>query len=144
MAVYNGRLRITGNGDRYDYRFSPLPKLIPSNNKNSLFTRHKIVNIQVLTKFCTIIVGFYDILGITQISSGSYSHSRTIVITLNYISAYLSSIDCFQFNTFDCFITHEVAKVSFSCFYRSSPIINKFFLLKMTFFLSDDCVIQIT
>ena len=58
MAVYNGRLRIIGNGDLYDYRFSPLLELIPPNNKNSLFTRHIIVNIQVLTKLCTIIVEY--------------------------------------------------------------------------------------
>ena len=139
MAVYNGRLRITGNGDRYDYRFSRLLKLIPSNNKNSLFTRHKIVNIQVLTKFCTIIVGIHHLLGIIQISSGSFSYRINMVITLNYISAYFSSIDCSQFNTFSCFITHEVTKVSFSCFCRSSPIINKLLLFKMTF----DCTIQI-
>jgi hypothetical protein len=67
MAVYNGRLRVTGTGDRYGYRFSPLLELIPSNNKNSLFTRHIIVDIHVLTKFCTILVGIYDIFGITQI-----------------------------------------------------------------------------
>jgi len=42
MAVYNARLRTTGNGGPYDYRFSPLLNLIPSINKNSLFTRHKI------------------------------------------------------------------------------------------------------
>ena len=89
--------------------------------------RHKIVNIQVLIKI-------YEILGITQISSGSFSYRINIDITLNYILGYLSSIDCCQFNTFTCFITHEIAKVSLSCFYRSSPIINKFLLLKMTFF----------
>ena len=51
MAVYNGGLRITGNGDLYDYRFSPLLEPILSNNKNSSFTHHIVVNIQVLTKF---------------------------------------------------------------------------------------------
>ena len=58
MAVYNGHLRITGNGDRYDYHFSPLLKLIPSNNKNSLFTRHIIVNIQY--KFSQNVVLLYN------------------------------------------------------------------------------------
>jgi hypothetical protein len=72
MAVYNGRLRITGNGDRYGYRFSPLLELILSNNKNSLFTHHIIVDIHVLTKFCAVIVGIYDIFGIIQISSGYF------------------------------------------------------------------------
>jgi hypothetical protein len=57
MDVYNSRLRITGNGDRYSYRFSPLLELISTNNKNSLFSRLIIVDIHVLTKFCTIIVG---------------------------------------------------------------------------------------
>jgi hypothetical protein len=56
------------NGERYHYRFAPLLKLISSNNKNSLCTGHKIVNIQVLAKLCTIIGGIYDILGMTQIS----------------------------------------------------------------------------
>jgi hypothetical protein len=83
MAVYNGRLRITGNGDR----FSSLLELIPSNNKHSLFTRHIIVDIHALTKFCTIIVGIYDIFGITQISLGFFSYRTNIGITLNYISA---------------------------------------------------------
>jgi hypothetical protein len=77
----------------YGYRFSPLLELISTNNKNSLFMRHIIVDIHVLTKFCTIIAGIYDIFGITQISSGSFSYRINIVITLNYISAYLSFID---------------------------------------------------
>ena len=64
----DGRLRITGNG----YRFSPLLELIPSNNKNSVFTRHIIVDIHVLTKFCTITVGIYDIFDIIQSSSGYF------------------------------------------------------------------------
>ena len=104
--------------------------------QNSLFTRHIIVNMQY--KFSQNFVLSYNKNSWHPRHYSdfirSFSYRINIVITLNYISAYLSSIDFSEFNTSACFITHEVAKVSFSCFYRSSPIINKFLLLKMTFF----------
>ena len=100
MAVYNVRLRIAGNGYRYDYRFSPLLELIPSNNKNSLFTRHIIVNIHVLTKFCTIIVGIYDISALLRLHQIPFrtktcvanEHDGTSLVSPNTIVSFIFTI----------------------------------------------------
>jgi hypothetical protein len=68
--------------------------------------RHKIANIQVLTKLCSVIVGIYDNLSITQIASGSFLQNK-YRCHFELHSADLSSIDCSILNTFACFITHE-------------------------------------
>jgi hypothetical protein len=87
MTFYNGRLHTTKNGDRYDYCFSPLLSLIPSVNKTSYLRTLKCMEarilllpskiywgnwfvcqnhsnwymtIQVFTKSCVIIEGFWN------------------------------------------------------------------------------------